>query len=478
MSVETTSVALLRALVDGLDSRGIAYCHWKSNMALARSKSMPSDLDLLIRRADSGAFMELLASLGFKEARPARGEELPSVLHFYGHDERAEQPIHVHAHFTLIVGHDRTKGFRLPLEDVFLDRATRLEFLRVPPAELELLVFVIRMALKYFSWEAILGGQGRVPRACIEELAFLEAKVDPAALERARSEWLPFVDGPLFAALSRALRGGASMWARMRAASRLHRCLRAHARRSRPRDVALKLARRVSRSVRRRLGRGLPRMRLASGGAMIALVGGDGAGKSTALGDLHDWLRKDLDVRRYHLGRPPRSLTTHVVRAVLKSARSVASRNAFGDPVVSRMVWSVCAARDRYRAYAKARRFANNGGLAFCDRFPLPNIRLMDAPGVEAIGRGRARPGLVAVLSRLESRWYAPIVFPETVIVLRLDPEIAVRRKTEEKPESVRERSREIWETDWSGTRVLVVDASLPREAVLAQLKSMIWSRL
>jgi len=49
----------------------------------------------------------------------------------------------------------------------------------------------------------------------------------------------------------------------------------------------LKAGRRVRRFIVERASRRPARKRLAAGGALIALVGGDGAGKTTAVNGLH-----------------------------------------------------------------------------------------------------------------------------------------------------------------------------------------------
>ena len=67
---------------------------------------------------------------------------------------------------------------------------------------------------------------------------------------------------------------------------------------------------------------------------------------------------------------------------------------------------------------------------------------------------------------------------PDLLLVLRLDPEVAVRRKVTESATHVRTRSRELWEVDWRDTRVRVIDANQPLEDVLAGLKSLIWAEL
>jgi thymidylate kinase len=85
---------------------------------------------------------------------------------------------------------------------------------------------------------------------------------------------------------------------------------------------------------------------------------------------------------------------------------------------------------------------------------------------------------LAKMLVRIEESYYRKIVLPEILIVIRLDPEIAVQRKTEEKPDIVRERSLEILSADWQGTNANVIDGSRPQAEVLADLKAYIWSQL
>jgi hypothetical protein len=147
----------------------------------------------------------------------------------------------------------------------------------------------------------------------------------------------------------------------------------------------------------------------------------------------------------------------------------------------------VCRARDRYWTYLKARRFAATGGLVILDRFPLPQIQLMDGPQSERfISQLMAGPLIsphrasrfARILVRLEERYYRSIVPPELLFVLRVDPEIAVQRKTGEDAISVRERSAEIWELNWEHTDAHLIDASKSKRDVLRALKALIWSEL
>jgi hypothetical protein len=57
-----------------------------------------------------------------------------------------------------------------------------------------------------------------------------------------------------------------------------------------------------------------------------------------------------------------------------------------------------------------------------------------------------------------------------------VEPEIAVRRKTDEPADYVRARSRIIWETDWTGTGARLVDAGRTLPEVLIDLKALLWT--
>jgi thymidylate kinase len=142
-----------------------------------------------------------------------------------------------------------------------------------------------------------------------------------------------------------------------------------------------------------------------------------------------------------------------------------------------RAILAVALARDRARAFRSVRRIATNGGIVLCDRFPIPQLTLMDAPRIRRMGRVSTWTRLVSRLSPLEVHYYRAMR-PDVLIVLRVDPEIAVARKPEEAAEFVRARWREIWDVDWTKVSAHVVDASRPSEEVLALLKSLVWSEI
>jgi hypothetical protein len=165
-----------------------------------------------------------------------------------------------------------------------------------------------------------------------------------------------------------------------------------------------------------------------------------------------------------------------VVGGVLKASRLLARW-----PHVVRTLEQLrylCTARDRYRLYRRARRFARRGGIVVSERHPIPENRLLAGPVIARLCPPGSASRWTRLMIRAEHRYYRQITPPDLAIVLRVDPAIAVQRKTDEPATYVRDRAQAVWDTDWTATTARVVDAGRPLAVVLADLRTLLWSEL
>jgi thymidylate kinase len=482
-------VAVTRDLASRLDSAGFSYCHWKSNVAIARSESGENDLDLLFHEHDADRLHAVLREQGFIRTI-RRGAEVPWTENFYAFAPDGRRWVHLHVHYRLVLGHDRTKNHRLPIEDVYLTTSERRDsFLPTPPPELEYLVLVIRMVLKYaiadeIMWAGLRGRKSAPKTSEQVELDDLRARIDRPTVDR----WLESIgsiDASLFADCETAIDPGQPLRRRIATAGRLERALGPSARRGRVADAGGRIVGRVEHAARARLGR-LPGNRRAAGGVVVAVIGGDGSGKSTVLAEAEHSLRDAFEVRSIHMGKPPWSSTTTITRAAMAAAaRTVRKVNSHVGSVPLRrlgtaidtyrpLVWFALTARDRRLLHAEARRFAAVGGIVLSDRYPHPLLVEMDVPQIRRITAGCLDNAVVRRLARIEEAEHGRIQPPDELIVLRLDPDVAAVRKQNEPAESVRRRGQEVWTADWSGSAAHVVDASRSPAEVAADVMAII----
>jgi len=345
------------------------------------------------------------------------------------------------------------------------------------------------MVVKHCTVDAMLMRQGRLTASERRELVWLTERADLDGVAAIVGSRLPFVASDLFGACLAAIQPRARPWRKARAAGRVHRAFAAHRKRGRFVDALLRIERRIGR-VARRVLRGPPKKRLAGGGVLIAFVGGDGAGKSTAAGTIAGWLSGPFEVKRIHLGKPPPSLLTIVIKGpmyvlrtmgMLRTTRVPAHvlREEGTYPGPAWAVWHVLTARDRCRLYRRATRAVLRGSIVVSDRFPLDEVRTMDGAKTGWLAEHeRSGPGVRWLVSR-ERRYYETFTSPDVLVVLRVDPDVAVERKRhEEQPGFVRPRSEEIWRADWSRTSAFVVDSGQDLGEVERTLRHIVWARL
>lgn len=462
-------LALVRRLAESLRQAEVRFCHWKSNEAIALSEAGINDLDLLVAEGDAGTARAVLARLGFVRAVVPPDRRVPGMDDFFGFDAGTGRLVQVQLHEQLVLGDDMTKNFRLPVEAGFLASVRPGRVLPVPAPEFEYVVFVLRMAVKHGPLDAVLMGKGRLTRTERSELAYLEERVDRAALAEVLEREFPWLDPAEMAAMRRGLEPDATVLARVRAGRGALTTLARFGRRPPLVDLWVRVGRRLRRRLAPtpRAGRGPGLKTPAPGGAVVAFIGGDGSGKSSAVAAVLETLSRHFRVTAVHMGKPPRSLPSRAARRLVRSLGLEVSGEAFpawsefpsGYPGAGLPLGNLLVARDRLRQARRARSLAEAGWIVLSDRYPVAELSSMDAPRNRAIA-DRFPSLSTRLLARLEERYYAALPPPDLRLVFRVSPEVARARRPEQDAEFVSVRAGEVMDVSWEGATEIAADAT------------------
>jgi thymidylate kinase len=501
------TLSLLADFLRALHEGGIRYCHWKSTPSLPRALAGRTDLDLLVDRNDADRFALILRELGFKPFISHVSRRYPAVEDYLGFDQESGRLVHLHIYYQLVLGEHYIKNHRLPLERAFLDASTVQQGVRIPPPALELVVLTLRTLLKYTDTDALkdflrLGHRGGLPPEAVREVRALQAQTDNDRLRETATRNLPGVPADLFVRFGEVVAADPrNPVALLILRSQVRRALRPYRRLGAWSAGFGYLRARLSHSrvlrpfFRRNARSALRRKSPLAGGLTVAVLGPDGAGKTTITNELHDWLAWRLNMRILYMGSARPSLATRLLKFVSSAGRaadrSVAAkvgrpgRGSLLHPLADLAVGLryLGDARDRAARATAGRRLASQGAVVVFDRYPLDGVRLgermVDGARMSEMTANTTR-GLLGRLRRREEAIYRRILPPDHVIMLMVPTEVALTRKGSKAPENVAAKGRALEESDLvsDGLSVIRIDATRPIQEVVSSVKAELWRRL
>ncbi|HET7008628.1 MAG TPA: hypothetical protein VFK65_24220 [Candidatus Binatia bacterium] len=490
-------LAKIRDLIEELNKSGIRYCHWKSNLSLAKALAGQTDIDLLVHRKDAGLFRAILGQQCFRPAITTDGESFPSVEHYYALDEESGVLVHVHAYFRVITGESLAKNFRLPIEEMLLQNTREVDSVRVPIQSAELVVFTMRMMLKHTSpMELVL--LARYWKQVQREVEWL---LETDSLDETLSFvkcWLPSLDTDLFSECVAALKSPAPLFRRIRLGYQLRSQLSPYARHSILR-AWLSGVQKFTKMFFRRLTRSHKGMAPLGGGAVIAFVGSEATGKSTLLAEMRGWLGEHFAVKQIHAGKPQSTLLSLVpnllvpaLRSLLPSSRSTQVETQYASQEQSEPsrsdyplifgIRSALLAYDRRSLLTRAFGRAANGTIVLCDRYPSMLSGAPDSPQLSHLPVSPSRYSVRRWLARIEARLYREIPPPDLVIYLSAPLEVTVSRNAtrgkQEPEEYVRRRHARSSNLEFGKTPVYKINTDQAFDQTVLEVKKAIWSAL
>lgn len=490
-----TSLRAVAELFEALNEADIHYCHWKSNLRLAEAMRGLTDMDLLVDHEQRQAFLQILLTHDIKPIVAPPSKDYPGIENYLGFDQSSGRLFHLHVHYRLVLGEQFVKNYHLPLESLFLGQIQMQRGVKIPVPELELAILSVRALLKYRDRDVVkdllhIRSPG-LPDHIRSEIDYLQAQTSGERIQQVLRELDGVVPAEIMSEfldlVAHAPRAGYRLYKLRR---QVRQALRPYQRYSRS-TASLKYFRELS---RRKMVRRFSQERNltpAGGGQTLALVGVDGAGKSTMLSALHQWLAWRLDVRVYYLGSKQPSIQSELLylffRAARRSHRAVSK--ALGDEnVLSRFLEKVrqtflyshhlSIGYDRYGRYRAAEHRAAQGSIVLCDRYPL--VAPLDGPMVHLDANGQM-DAITKAFSSWERNLYDKIQPADHFIVLNVEPAVSLERKPDHSPEAIEAKYQAVKELvakaerEPDRWRLIHVDANLPYEQVLGRLKARIW---
>ncbi len=499
---ETQTATMVDCLVDTFNREEIVYSHWKSNIDLGQATAGKMDLDLLVDRKSLSQALTILSHLGYKPAVARWGANPPSIRHYYGLDPDTRQLIHVHLFSRVLTGESYVKSHLFPFETMLLENVYYSDQIRVSSKPAELVLFTLRMFIKYGSLFDLVS-LWRKSESLKTEVRWLQDGGDLTEALSLLQEHCPVIDEPLFVRCVETLNGDSPLIERMMLAQQVRRRLKVYAKYSFFKRL-LAYVRVLWAEVRRRMGTKQKNKVLQAGGAVIAFVGADATGKSTLVTETTHWLGDTFAVKVIHTGKPPSSWLTAPVNIALALVRrlmslqrvsrlkdqipssdSNPSQHKFkGLSSIPYALRAITLAWDRQRLILKTRRLAAQGEIIVCDRYPSNVIGAMDSPRLEEEPLKTGR--VVAIynrLARLEKRLYRPIPPPDIALKLQVSLETAKKRNRERNGQDgdayLEARHRQSQDWYMPGTRyVYDIDTEQSLEETICNVKDAIWESL
>jgi hypothetical protein len=402
--------------------------------------------------------------------------------------------LHLHLHYRLIVGERFFKNYRLPWEREFLERRVLDEATGVFVADpaLEWLLLVCRSALK-IRWRDRLPtriASGRGERGALRnEHSWLAAGVEPVAPKDHASRLLGARAGDLVGlAIAEDLKFSRLTRLR-RELLRSPKVFRGYRRVPALGHRWARELRWVAGSVNRRyLHRPFAYSRSGpGGGVVIAVIGSDGAGKSSVTQMLHSWLAGKVDVLPVYFGsgqgqssilRWPMKVVLRLSRARTTSPRLDPEQRRTRDIGLARSLWALALAREKRSKLRMAVRARERGFIVVCDRYPQTQADgVNDGPLLWTWRESPSR--LKRALARWEDRIYklAETVPPDIVVRLLITSETAAARRPGDDPRELAFRTELVRNLRFDGASrgVIDIDAEDDLAAVMLEVKRRLW---
>jgi thymidylate kinase len=450
----------------------VRFAHWKGNTHLQASLTGKTDIDILVHPADRLLYEKVIRKRSYKKLNTQPWNVYPALEDWLGFDNATGTLLHLHTHYDLVSGITYGKYLQLPWLDQFFKH---LKFDKhtgwpIPTPELETIVLLVRIqANALFKKPGIPGGKQNELRTLLSQVQMhlfrdlcreLELNV-PESFDSDINRTLKESNVPAMLHLSSFFY------------QQVSNCVKNKWRLNTLKTFYYKHFLKKARYISQLTGPLQLKKTVTGGGKIFALVGSDGSGKSTICNELVKWLTFKIDTHYFYFGKRPNIKSYD---HSLFSPTGFLFNNAFISRYCRKLAggfFYVLLISKKISMLRLAKGLSKKSSLVICDRFPQQNVTgFFDGP--------KLRKGKGGWLSKLEKRQFNKFCMAGADLVFRLNisPEVAARRKTDHDHKMIEQKCIHLSRLTFGNAKVIDVDAEMPLEQVLLNIKRKIWENI
>jgi thymidylate kinase len=472
---------LIEIFLNTLEKSNIHYVHWKSNTNIDKALSGEDDLDILVDPKKKHEVYTIFQNLNITRGYSTKDSWQNEIFHYFGMDIYNKKLVHIHLHFLLEVGYDFDKSVNLPIIEKYINSRIKYKYVYIPSVENEYVLLIIRLLLKnaFIPFIMMLPAaqykmyrkqkKGIVTGSAYSEYIDLNNRLDRDKLSKTLDDNYSFIDKSFFYECEKVIKENNSLGAYFNYSKKLKKILIPYSYHSEFKSFLLSFTRINKTRLDKLLNNRINSKKLPEyGGRIFAFVGGDGAGKSSNIEKLQNILKKHFYVKTIHIGRPKLHLIGNLLLVISKIFK------IFGLKDLRQAMIYLAVAYGRKKEFQDALKIKKNGGIVILDRIPLDGITSMDCPRIHTIKNNK-----FDWLSKIEKNMHKMIEGVDELIVLKLNPHIALERRPEDDPDELLIRSGQIWNKDFSDIKNShIINTENTFDFVEEKVLEIIWSSL
>ena len=363
-------LSIIENFFNELNKNEVVHCHWKSNERLENFLNGDSDLDILFYETDKEKVIKIFDQIGAKKFEVIPLKKFKNIVDYFQVDKKTGKLIHYHVYFSLELGEPNVKQYIFPWIDEILSNRIKHKKLDIwiPSHEHELILLIIREGLRIPYLKKLIIKNG------FYNFSFLDTVISEYVWlkKRTNKSSLILIANRLFDKDANILRAIDDIFEKSFSFDRicnLDNALKNFKNKNRVKSsiyanfIFIKNSFknkifnfRILNNQKKRIN---PR-----GGLIVAIIGSDGAGKSTLIKNLTIEFKRKINVKKIYLGLPKNYLFRFFSKFGFKAILNLLIKKS---------------------KLNKAIKFKNSGLLVLCDRFPQSKYyNIMDGPLVSS----------------------------------------------------------------------------------------------